>query len=323
MALVLMPAVRRAGVRLTPGWRFRHPAVRQLLRLSGWTLGYVSPTRSRCVVVRNLADPGSGDARAYFNAFTFFVLPHGLLAVSIATTFAPEMARSVTRRRPSPRSATRSSLGTRLVALLTLPAGVLIVRAAPPDRRRRSCEHGAFTRGRRRQRRRALGGFALGLVGFSIYLFVLRGFYAHQDTRTPFVINVGAERRSTSCSRSSSSAAYGILGLGAASPSPTSCRALWALQVMSYKVPGFPLRDRARQPVADGRAPPRRRRGDVAGADRVGGDAGGWRLVRMLVGGRSSAWSAYVAVAGSPCGRPSSARPAGHAVLGRRRGIAA
>ena len=46
----------------------------------------------------------------------------------------------------------------------------------------------------RRQRARHLagaGGFALGLVGFSVYLFVLRVFYAHQDARTPFIINVG------------------------------------------------------------------------------------------------------------------------------------
>jgi putative peptidoglycan lipid II flippase len=37
----------------------------------------------------------------------------------------------------------------------------------------------------------ALAGLASGSSAFSIYLFVLRGFYAHQDTRTPFVLNVG------------------------------------------------------------------------------------------------------------------------------------
>ncbi len=34
-------------------------------------------------------------------------------------------------------------------------------------------------------------GFAPGLLGFSVYLFVLRGFYAVQDTRRPFWINLG------------------------------------------------------------------------------------------------------------------------------------
>jgi putative peptidoglycan lipid II flippase len=35
-----------------------------------------------------------------------------------------------------------------------------------------------------------LANFALGLLGFSLYLFVLRGFYALHDTRTPFFLNV-------------------------------------------------------------------------------------------------------------------------------------
>ena len=94
MALVLIPAIRRAGVRYRPKFDFRHPSVRRLLTLSGWTLGYVVANQVVIVVVRNLADPGSGDASAYFDAYTFFVLPHGLLAMSIATTFVPEMARS-------------------------------------------------------------------------------------------------------------------------------------------------------------------------------------------------------------------------------------
>ena len=37
----------------------------------------------------------------------------------------------------------------------------------------------------------ALSGLAIGLIGFSTYLFILRGFYAHGDTRTPFFLNVG------------------------------------------------------------------------------------------------------------------------------------
>jgi putative peptidoglycan lipid II flippase len=35
-----------------------------------------------------------------------------------------------------------------------------------------------------------LSGLALGLTGFSVYLFVLRGFYAQHNTRTPFFINL-------------------------------------------------------------------------------------------------------------------------------------
>jgi putative peptidoglycan lipid II flippase len=34
-----------------------------------------------------------------------------------------------------------------------------------------------------------LQAFAISLVPFSVYLYVMRGFYALQDTRTPFVLN--------------------------------------------------------------------------------------------------------------------------------------
>jgi putative peptidoglycan lipid II flippase len=281
MALALIPAIWRAGVRIKPKLAFHHPAVRQLMRLSGWTIGYVIANQVTVVVVRNLADPGSGDARAYFNAFTFFVLPHGLLAVSLATTFTPEMARSVTRR--DRRSfCNQVSLGTRLVALLTLPAGALIFVL------RRSIigallQHGAFSSADADNAARALGGFALGLVGFSVYLFVLRGFYAHQDTRTPFVINVVQNVLNIGLAFALVGA-YDILGLAAALAISYVVCALWALQVMAYKVPGFPLRTVMsslwRMVVAAAIA------GELTWlvTDRIGATSGTGAWVRLVVG---------------------------------------
>ena len=52
-------------------------------------------------------------------------------------------------------------------------------------------QHGNFSAAATENTSRALSGLAIGLAGFSIYLFVLRGFYARNDTRTPFFINVG------------------------------------------------------------------------------------------------------------------------------------
>lgn len=51
-------------------------------------------------------------------------------------------------------------------------------------------QHGNFTDSAAINTARALSGLALGLAGFSVYLFVLRGFYARNDTRTPFFINL-------------------------------------------------------------------------------------------------------------------------------------
>jgi putative peptidoglycan lipid II flippase len=282
MAIVLIPAVRAAGVHWRPSLQFRHPAVRRLIALSGWTLGYVIANQVTVAVVRNLADPGSGDARAYFNAFTLFVLPHGLLAVSIATTFAPEMARSVTRRdRQS--FCNQASLGTRIIALLALPAGALIfvLRRAIVGA---LLQHGEFSAANADTASRALGGFALGLVGFSLYLFVLRGFYAHQDTRTPFVINV-VQNVLNIVLAIALVGRYDILGLAAALAISYVVCSLWSLQVLSYKVPGFPigdvLRSLWRMVVATA----------IAGestwlvANRLGDSSGAGAWVRVVVGG--------------------------------------
>ena len=189
MAMVLVPAIRRAGIRLRRRLDLRHPAVRRVLVLSGWTIGYVAANQISVIVVRNLADPGSGDAAAYFDAFTFFIFPYGLLGVSIATTFVPDLARSVVRRdKPSFMRAVVARPahdGAADAAGRRAAASCCGARSSAP-----SCSTASTSRPTPLDTANALGGFALGLVGLSVYVFALRGFYAHQDTRTPFVINV-------------------------------------------------------------------------------------------------------------------------------------
>ncbi|MSO58960.1 MAG: murein biosynthesis integral membrane protein MurJ [Ilumatobacteraceae bacterium] len=188
MAIVLVPALSAAGFkwRFTPN--FKHPAVRSLARLSAWSIGYVVTNQIALIVIKNLARPGSGNQDAYSKAFTFFMLPHGLLAISIATTFVPELAR---RAHDSDKDgfATWMTSGLRWIALLTLPASVGILILSHPIVSA-LLEHGHFNSAAATNTARALSGFAVGLVGFSIYIFALRGFYAHHDTRTPFFINI-------------------------------------------------------------------------------------------------------------------------------------
>jgi len=240
MALALYPALKRAGAPTGFTTNFRHPAVKKLMSLSGWTLGYAAANQVAVIFIQNFAlSRGEGQQDAYNKAFTFFVLPHGLLAVSIATTFVPELARFVTRRDKGA-FIDRASLGIRMVALLTIPAGFgLFVLRRPIVGA--ILQHGNFTAEDALNTSRVLGGFALGLVGFSVYLFVLRGFYAHQDARTPFIINIFENlvnivlawflvRR------------YGVLGLGLSFGIAYLVSAAWALLVLSYKVPGFSLR---------------------------------------------------------------------------------
>jgi len=241
MAISLAPALRNAGVPWKINTDFKNPAVKQLMRLSGWTLGYAIANQISIIVVQNLAlNSGPGQADAYTKAFTFFVLPHGLLAVSIATTFEPEMARNVVRRDKA-RFIEQASLGVRMVALLTIPAGLglFVLRRAIIGA---VLEHNEFTAIAALNTSRALGGFAIGLVGFSVYLFVLRAFYAHNDARTPFVINL-IENAINIALAFPLIHRYGVLGLGLSFGIAYLVTAALALLVLSYKVPGFSLRD--------------------------------------------------------------------------------
>ncbi|MGB0113159.1 MAG: murein biosynthesis integral membrane protein MurJ [Ilumatobacteraceae bacterium] len=239
MAFVLLPAMARTGFRFRPNFDYRHPAVRKLLSLSFWTLGFVIANQIALLVVRNLAEPGSSDASAYINAFTFFVLPHGLLAVSIATTFQPEMSRSVARRDRTGFT-DQASLGLRMTALFTVPAGVGIFVLRQPIIGA-LLQRGNFSAEDADAAQRALAGLALGLGAFSIYLFVLRGFYAHKDTKTPFKINV-VENAINIGLAVVLVGRYGVLGLGLAYALAYVISSLWAMQVLSYKVPGFDVR---------------------------------------------------------------------------------
>ena len=188
MGLVLIPALKKAKISLKFTPNFSHPAVRTMLKLSSWTFGYVVTNQIALVVIKNLAEPGSGNQDAYSKAFTFFMLPHGLLAISIATTFVPELVRRV-RAGDKDGFGSWLTAGVRWISILTIPASVAIIILAHPIISA-ILEHGHFDSLASHNTSRALAGFSIGLAGFSIYIFCLRGFYAHEDTRTPFFINV-------------------------------------------------------------------------------------------------------------------------------------
>lgn len=188
MTLGMIVALSRSGTKF--GWNFdlKHPAVKQLVKLSGWAIGYVVANQVALVVVKNLAKPGSGNVDAYSKAYAFFSLPHGLLAVSIATTFAPDLARAVAQL-DTDAFQRRFISGVRMTALATIPASFGLYILAKPLVAM-TLQHGNFTAEATTNTARALSGLAIGLAGFSIYLFVLRGFYSNNDTRTPFFINL-------------------------------------------------------------------------------------------------------------------------------------
>jgi putative peptidoglycan lipid II flippase len=157
--------------------------VRRVAALSGWTLGYVIANQVALLVVLALATRESDSAPTfYLYAFQFFQLPYGLFAVSLMTTITPELA-SAASNHDMVRFRERLSYGIRLMTLVVLPSAVGMIVVARPLIA--SLLGGGFA-----PAADVLANFAIGLLAFSLYLFLLRGFYAQQDTRTPFFLNV-------------------------------------------------------------------------------------------------------------------------------------
>lgn len=238
MALSLYPALRRAGFRLRFRFDLQHPAVRRAVRLSGWTFGYVVANQVAVVVIQILAEPASGDPTRYQTAFQYFQLPHALLAVSIMVTFEPLLGRADSR---GDRTAFNDHLllGFRLIGLLIIPAAVGYV-ALP-----RGLDHLGFEPTGLLATALGLGSiiaaFAVGLPGFSTYLYALRGFYAMKNTKIPFVINVG-ENALNIVLALVLVRIWGVVGLALAFALAYNISAVVAVAVLCRHSPGFAWR---------------------------------------------------------------------------------
>ena len=211
MALANLPAIRR--LETAPGWARpggggRH-ILRKLLRLSLWTILYVATNQAGLVVVQRLASRHEGDFAAWTYAFMFFQLPNGLFAVSVLTALMPALSERVARA-DAAGFRDRFSEGFRLTLFLVLPAALAYLFLARPVIGV-LLQQGAFGATDTGVVAGVLRYFSLGLLPFTAYMLVLRGFYAHQDTRTPFFVNL----LGTAVAVAFDLAAYGTLGVDA------------------------------------------------------------------------------------------------------------
>ena len=170
-----------------------------------------------------------------------------------------------------------------MTALLTIPAGVGIFVLRQPIIGA-LLQRGEFDAAAADDAQRALAGLALGLGAFSVYMFVLRGFYAHKDTKTPFVINV-VENSLNIALAFVLVDRYGVLGLGLAFALAYLVSSVWAMQILSYKVPGFSVRAIVRSVAPMILAAIVMAEVVWLVTQQVGGNTGTEAIVRLLVGG--------------------------------------
>jgi len=188
MTLVQWPFLRRIGFRFHFVWHWRDKAIRKMATLSAYTVGYVVTNQLGYLLVPILAYGVQGGYTAYSTAFIFFQLPHGVVAVSVMTALLPPLSeQAVAADWPAFRATL--ARGIRLTALVLLPAALGYLALAGPIVRL-LLEHGVVTEESTSLLVPVLMVFVLGLVPFSTFQLLLRAFYALQDTRTTFRVNL-------------------------------------------------------------------------------------------------------------------------------------
>jgi putative peptidoglycan lipid II flippase len=186
MALAQVRPLWRAGVRLRPVWEPGHEAVRTVVRLSGWTIGFAAANQVALWVVLVLANGRAGDVAAYQAGQIFFLLPHGVFAVSVMSALLPDLSeRWVLGDIEGFRR--RVALGLRTIPAVLVPAAVGYLCLARPVVSV-ALEHGALRASSARTTADILALLAIGLPAFSAYLFLTRAYQAMQDTRAMFLL---------------------------------------------------------------------------------------------------------------------------------------
>ncbi|HEY0239130.1 MAG TPA: murein biosynthesis integral membrane protein MurJ [Friedmanniella sp.] len=191
-AAVLVPFLRSAGYRFRPRLDLRGTGLRHTFRLARWTLGFVVVTQLALVVVNRLATGATVNGRgaglaAYGNAYAVWILPHSLVTVSLATAMLPSASRmgAAGDLRGVAAETTRT---IRLAVAVLLPVAVGFVALGLPAAQL------AFGFGRGGGDASFVGwalmALALGLVPFTVQYVLLRAFYALEDTRSTFFLQV-------------------------------------------------------------------------------------------------------------------------------------
>jgi putative peptidoglycan lipid II flippase len=180
-------AVVRSGFSLRPRFDHRHAEVRRIGRLGLWAALFLAVTQVLLVVVLVLANKVEGGVVAYQVGFTYFLLPHAVIALPILTALFPTLSRQAVA---TDWSGYRESIerGMRAIAVFVVPAATALVAVAPVLSR--SLLFGKGEAGAD-QIARVIVGFALGLPAYGLFLFLSRVMYARGDTRTPALVNLG------------------------------------------------------------------------------------------------------------------------------------
>ena len=196
-ALVLVPYARAAGFRFRLRRDLRGVGMGHTLRLGAWTVAFVIANQVSFVVVTRLATGssteaalsggGSNGVAVYQAAFLVTQVPHAIITVSLVTATMPLLSRmAVDGETARMREEMRTTLRLVLVAIVPVAVALACLGSALAAL---LFSYGALDGGTA-PIGWTLAAFAPGLVLFTVHYMVLRGFYAQEDTRTPFFVQL-------------------------------------------------------------------------------------------------------------------------------------
>ena len=195
-ALFLIIPLRRSGFRYRPRWGFRGVGLRTASKVAGWTfaalgvsqLGFVVTSRvlTRATALGAQQQVEAAGKASYSTAFLLFMLPHSLVTVSLVTALFTRMSRAA---HTGDIGEVREDIsrGLRLTAVATVPATVLTIVLGNAIvgtlffRNTASSVHVVAL---------VMMAMMLGLVPFGFLYLLQRVYYAFEDARTPFKLQV-------------------------------------------------------------------------------------------------------------------------------------
>lgn len=190
--IVMIPFVRRVGFKLRPRFDLKGTGLGHTFALTKWTVGFVAVNQLALMVVNRLATSatagGSGaGVTVYSNAHLLWILPHSLITVSLATAMLPSASR-LAAAGDLEGVAGEFTRTVRLAFLAIVPATAAFLALSGPMTAL------MFGQGTGAQDAIwiswALRAFALGLIPFTLQFVCLRTFYALENTRTPFFLQM-------------------------------------------------------------------------------------------------------------------------------------
>ncbi|HEX5427623.1 MAG TPA: murein biosynthesis integral membrane protein MurJ [Pedococcus sp.] len=195
-SVALVIPLRRGGFRFRPVWGFRGVGLRSASRVALWTFAALAVSQLGFVVTSRVLTRandlmtasgvvGAGKA-AYSGAFLLFMLPHSLITLSLVTALFTRMS---TAAHAGDTRAVVDDLGRglRMPAVLLVPgtvAAVLLGTAAARLVFFRNTDPQAHAIAA------VMIAMMLGLLPFGWLYLIQRVYYAYEDARTPFFLQL-------------------------------------------------------------------------------------------------------------------------------------